>query len=813
MTPRTPPSLMNQEAMAIRRNRQGGERKAADEILALVFDNETGAEVGAGDVVIIDPSNERAVVFAAAKGDPNPVVVYMGGLDEASIRCVSSGVIVRIICDGDAITPGDLIVASATNKYGSKITAASLEGVLGTAVSSKAGAVTAEVQVLLSPSGFGYLSTVPTVINNWTRDAVNGELYPAVLTDQIGLGTANPDTLLHLLSSAAELRIETGDATDPTLSFKTTNTAHQIDISLDENLAAKDLLNIGNTLYIDGTNNRVGIGTGTATPRGILDVSIDPNKYITIDDPNNSFLSVYRYSNDANGSVTWHFKAKGTAAAPLVPILDDVIGGLGARIWDGDSFNSAGRLSFKVDGGVGADDTPTRFTIETSLDGTSNLVERLVIKNDGKVGIPTPAPDTLLHLLEGSAELRIETDDATDPTLSLKTTNTAHQIDISLDENAAIDVLNIANTLYVEDTNNRVGFGTPAPARKVHIVGTNGVVAGFPGGLGGLDELVFENNNNINMAFVGGVNSSSDVKFYESGVAAFQGIIGYNHNTDTFRIASGGNTDDVEIDASHNLIVNNGAVGVWIAAPLTNVHIYENNADTAPAIRVEQDGAGDAAINFLLTGGQAFSTGIDNSIAGDPFVLAAGADLQTNPWFMLTPAGVTWIGGVDGADYVEIGATGDLVFVGGAGLVFGGCYGDHIAWVQAAMVQNTWYNISDADISSMALNGVTHDGSGELTVTEPGMYLVSYSITYQMDHANEHIEVGIELNGSGSATAIGHLHAETKFANQEEALSGTCILDLADNTTVEVTVQTTDAGNPDILIDMLLLTVTQIGGT
>ena len=157
---------------------------------------------------------------------------------------------------------------------------------------------------------------------------------------------------------------------------------------------------------------------------------------------------------------------------------------------------------------------------------------------------------------------------------------------------------------------------------------------------------------------------------------------------------------------------------------------------------------------------------------------------------------------------------GDLLFTGaGKGLQYGSCYGNHIAWTQASAVQNTWYNVSDASMITGLLNGVTHDGNGKLTVTEPGVYYVSYSMCFENDNANDHVEVGIEVSGSGSANAAGQAHLENKFASEEEHASSSCLLDLADNATVELCIRTTDAATPDFEVQAINLAIFQIGGT
>ena len=164
------------------------------------------------------------------------------------------------------------------------------------------------------------------------------------------------------------------------------------------------------------------------------------------------------------------------------------------------------------------------------------------------------------------------------------------------------------------------------------------------------------------------------------------------------------------------------------------------------------------------------------------------------------------------SNYIKM-IDGDMVFVGAAGLSFGSCSGNHIGWAQANAVQNTWYNISDASIVDGNLHNVAHDGSGKLTVTNAGMYLIAYSCCFEDNAANDHVEVGIEVSGSGSANVAGRGHLENKFANEEEHLSSSCILDLAANATIEVAIRTTDAGTPTISVQGINVSVLQVGGT
>lgn len=161
-------------------------------------------------------------------------------------------------------------------------------------------------------------------------------------------------------------------------------------------------------------------------------------------------------------------------------------------------------------------------------------------------------------------------------------------------------------------------------------------------------------------------------------------------------------------------------------------------------------------------------------------------------------------------DYTEITAEGDVVFHGTAGLQFGSCYGVEVGWIQANAVQNTWYDISDADMVDGQLHGITHDGNGQLTVGKTGMYAADWAGAFEADAANVHVQITFSVNGTEVNPGMNHF--ETVAVSREYACSGNAILDLTVDDTVNVSMRTTDAGTPDLLIDHLMLRLIQIGG-
>ncbi len=81
-------------------------------------------------------------------------------------------------------------------------------------------------------------------------------------------------------------------------------------------------------------------------------------------------------------------------------------------------------------------------------------------------------------------------------------------------------------------------------------------------------------------------------------------------------------------------------VGIHRADPDSVLHIYEDTTETGiqAGLTIEQDGSGDAITQYLLSGGQRWVTGIDNS-GSDAFKIASSLDLASNAKLVLETDG------------------------------------------------------------------------------------------------------------------------------------------------------------------------------
>jgi hypothetical protein len=86
-------------------------------------------------------------------------------------------------------------------------------------------------------------------------------------------------------------------------------------------------------------------------------------------------------------------------------------------------------------------------------------------------------------------------------------------------------------------------------------------------------------------------------------------------------------------------------MGIGIATPISVLHVYENtaNVSTTAGLTIEQNSTGDAVVQYLLTGGQRWVTGIDNS-DGDKFKISSTADVGGTPRLTIQTTGEVGVG-------------------------------------------------------------------------------------------------------------------------------------------------------------------------
>ena len=353
-----------------------------------------------------------------------------------------------------------------------------------------------------------------------------------------------------------------------------------------------------NTLYVDSTNNQVGIGTDspqveldiastapqvrlTDTDGGYCDVTnISGNLLLQADKGNTQPSSYMRFDVDAtermritsggdisfrdtsnNESFYWDASAASLGIGTDSPSVKLDVRGNSGYIANLETTSTSTQLRFtnitsqnRIVAGDGnlqliADATSSRSNsyIDFLIDSTST--SKMRIDSSGYVGIGTSSPERALHTI--SSQQGIARFESTSPTagfIDIKDANTTADNKVRVAAIADDLVLysggNITMTL---DDSRNVGIGTTSPSAKLDVVGGSGLLGQFG------------NDNNPYYIQLGGVRSMFG---YDGANAIIQG-----GTTKGIAFYTGGGTfADSTLEKMR--INSNGNVGIGVSSPL-----------------------------------------------------------------------------------------------------------------------------------------------------------------------------------------------------------------------------------------------------
>jgi len=228
-------------------------------------------------------------------------------------------------------------------------------------------------------------------------------------------------------------------------------------------------------------NGKVGIGTLSPDAKlHVLGISDTDN------DADNVYVQGISNSPNFNPSLVFR-RSRGNSIATMAPVQNgDTLMEVLARGYNNGSFSETANIRMSVDGVVGAAaKVPSRIDFFTTNNaGVENL--NLTVKNDGKVGIGTANPQSLLHL-KGTSEVDVLVEgnspdikfiDAQDlyDTWRAGLDNDTGNFEITLNQKNALPgsdpETKIRDVLTIEP-DGKVGIGTTDPSAQLHLMGNS----------------------------------------------------------------------------------------------------------------------------------------------------------------------------------------------------------------------------------------------------------------------------------------------------------------------------------------------------
>jgi len=503
----------------------------------------------------------------------------------------------------------------------------------------------------------------------WTRDATNGELYPTTLTDELGLGTSDPATNLHVYEDNADVtlpvRLEQDGTGDTGIEFLLTG-GQSWTIGIDNSDNDKFKIAADAALETDTAISIAPAGQISLWPRltvngaggelldvqdGGIDLNFAKQNIVTRIYTNealpalmlgNDFV-VVNYGLDPRARFGVAVEEAGTdpddPAKVAVLMNEDETEHNNAALWFQTDVIHApawgGFVGMEFHNRVAGTAADLIFGT-ANMSGTVREVARL--DHQGFLGLGESAPATAIEITKDEPRITLH-NNAHEDTDYGRAGRVIFKGEQSGGEETTLGILEFAHdgtsddqkgifSLAVNDgsdgdnpttrltvqADGHVGIGTISPTGDLEVQGAAASDVKLV-----LDSGALANNSYTEHALggstgwrVGMAGSGDSYRYYFC-----YGVFGAG----SVRVA----------------LNTSGAMGLGLVDPLTNLHIYEDNAETEAAARIEQDGTGDAALRFLLTGGQTWVVGIDNDDS-DMFKISEDSPLGTNDALMIDPA-------------------------------------------------------------------------------------------------------------------------------------------------------------------------------
>ncbi|MFY0481820.1 hypothetical protein ACI6PS_04375 [Flavobacterium sp. PLA-1-15] len=352
--------------------------------------------------------------------------------------------------------------------------------------------------------------------------------------------------------------------------------------------------------------------------------------------------SIYNFS-ETGQSYGWNSgAASGTPAAPGIPDTGALMSTVNGMLYDGTNFIKVARMRMHADGTPTATSLPTKITFWTTPANSKADVERLVIKNNGNVGIGLTYPgnpSNMLHVRNASGNpVRFEglqTGVATDDVVVADNTGVLKTVAPS---SLAVEPWNVRGTATTKATDNaqniyqkgNVAIGTQNGLGTFHIdTAKDNPATGTPTATNVLDDFITSDRGRFGFGYY-----PSDV-FNASG--QFDDKVTFQANDDLDLNYSLATTDNGQAIVHRN-IISSGTIETRTARPTgTSIAAFEGHTS------VQNRGYGLSSLGVTQQrAGMVLRTGKYNDLGGEIWFGVSGASAGDGGKTLVNAAGVKY---------------------------------------------------------------------------------------------------------------------------------------------------------------------------
>ncbi len=328
--------------------------------------------------------------------------------------------------------------------------------------------------------------------------------------------------------------------------------------------------------------------------------------------------------------------------------------------------------------------------------------------------------------------------------------------DLDVDEDLSVtgDLIVDTNTLYVDETNSKVGVGLTDPLKKFHIYSpinseARMYIEADSGDAGPGLELAFDRTSTR------------------------RGLIRLDEVGSTGTELSFWTVEDGGSIAQNMVLADEGSLGIGTTTPDAKLQVIGD-------VKIGEDGSNRIELSHDGT------DGVITTAAGD-LKLSATGDILLDK---------------------------DVEFSSDAGLAYGEIYALDSGTTITITTQATKVQI-DAFESNGESNGMTPDyTNGHITVLDAGKYLVTLSLTLESVGGGGADEFSVDVKANNGDDGFPNLHAHRALlggGGDIGSVSINGIVDLEASDTVEVWIHNEDSTD-NVIVDDITLSLVQVGG-